>query len=63
MSEFLNKEQAAIYCGLPTKFLSTRCKHGAGPIFVRPSPKTMFFRQADLDRWMRTWKQCERTDK
>jgi hypothetical protein len=63
MSELLSKEQAAIYCGLPAKFLSLRCKHGTGPTFIRPSPKTMFFMRDDLDRWIKTWKQCSRTDK
>jgi hypothetical protein len=63
MSQLFSKEQAATYCGLPPKFLSLRCKHGTGPAFIRPSPKTMYFRQDDLDRWMQTWKQVTRGNK
>jgi hypothetical protein len=63
MSELWNKEQAASYCGLPAKFLATQCRHGGGPAFIRPSPKSLYFKQDDLDRWMQTWKQVTRNDK
>ena len=56
---FMDKQSAAQYLGIDLKFLANQIRTGGGPVYVRPSPKIMLFRQGDLDTWRNTWEICE----
>jgi hypothetical protein len=34
----------------------SQVKQGNGPTYLKPSPKTILFRDEDLDRWKAGWK-------
>ena len=56
---FMDKQSAAAYLGIDLKFLANQIKTGAGPTYIRPSPKIMLFRRNDLDAWRNSWQVCE----
>jgi predicted DNA-binding transcriptional regulator AlpA len=47
--------EAATYCGLNHKYFVNLVKEGRGPVYVKPSQRTVLFRQQDLDAWMASW--------
>ena len=56
MNRLLTMRDAATYCqNLPLTYFRNQIKLGAGPAYVRVSPKRIFFHPADLEAWMATW--------
>jgi len=56
MNRLLTMRDAATYCqNLPLTYFRNQIRLGAGPAYVRISPKRIFFHIADLEAWMATW--------
>jgi predicted DNA-binding transcriptional regulator AlpA len=51
-----NRHAAATYCGLADRYFWNQVRDGRGPTFVKPSARTVLFREADLDQWMASWR-------
>jgi len=56
MIELRDWKGAAERLGVKTGWLRSQCKQGNGPTYLKPSPKTILFRDEDLDRWKAGWK-------
>lgn len=56
MSNLLNWKTAADRLGVKVPWLRNQTKRGTGPTYLQPSPKTILFRDEDLDRWKASWK-------
>ena len=54
-TKLLIKIEAAEYLGISPTYLSNQMKLGTGPTYLKPSPKTVLFRQQDLDDWKASW--------
>jgi hypothetical protein len=46
---------AADYCGVSLSYFRNLTKTGAGPTYLKPSPKKILFRKDDLDAWIASW--------
>ena len=42
--------------GVKEGWFRSQVKQGNGPTYLKPSPKTILFRDEDLDRWKASWK-------
>jgi hypothetical protein len=56
MSELRDWKGAAERLGVKSSWLRNQTKQGTGPTYLQPSPKTILFRDEDLDRWRASWK-------
>ena len=59
MSELRNWKGAAERLGVKEGWFRSQVKQGNGPTYLKPSPKTILFRDEDLDRWKASWKTVE----
>jgi hypothetical protein len=53
--QLYDKQRAASYCGLSARYFRNQVREGRGPTFLKPSARTILFRQSDLDDWMASW--------
>jgi hypothetical protein len=53
-------QEAADRLGVSVGWLKSQTKHGQGPTYLQPSPKTILFRDDDLDAWKAAWKVVRR---
>jgi predicted DNA-binding transcriptional regulator AlpA len=49
---------AADHLGVRVSWLRSQIKQKRGPQYLKPSPKSILFREEDLDAWKATWKVC-----
>ena len=55
MSDLRDWKGAAERLGVKVGWLRSQIKQGNGPTYLKPSPKTILFRDEDLDRWRSSW--------
>ena len=56
MSELRDWKGASQRLGVKEGRFRSQAKQGNGPTYLKPSPKTILFRDEDLDRWKASWK-------
>jgi hypothetical protein len=56
MTELRDWKSASVRLGVKEGWLRSQVKQGNGPPYLKPSPKTIFFRDEDLDRWKAGWR-------
>ena len=56
MNELLDWKAAAERLGVPENWLRNQTRMGTGPTYIKPSARTILFRDEDLDRWRASWK-------
>ena len=48
----LNIDEAVVYTQINRQLLAQRRYRGDGPVFIKPSPKTVLYRKGDIDEWL-----------
>jgi len=60
MIDLLDRKAAARHCGVPEAYLVNLAKsRGAGPAFMKLSPRKTLYPRSDLDAWIATWVRIE----
>jgi hypothetical protein len=58
--DMLDRKSAAAHCGVPEAYLVNLAKsRGAGPAFVKLSPRKTLYPRSDLDTWIASWKRID----
>jgi len=58
--DLLDRKEAAQHCGVPEAYLLNLAKsRGAGPAFVKLSPRKTLYSRSDLDTWIASWIRVE----
>ncbi len=55
MEPYILPAEAAAHAGLTTQALLRLCRSGAGPKYVKPSPKKILFLKSDIEAWKAGW--------
>lgn len=48
----LNLDEAVVYTQISRPLLAQMRHRGDGPLFIKPSPKTVLYRKGDIDEWL-----------